>query len=386
MTKDFIPKERFADLFRRIGWKFSVAKSGKYDIWTSPLNEDFWTVIPSSEKAADYNFYQQKNVKVILSALSLEETSQNINEVYSQLEKYNYKIINKIVNKGNENQVSFELANTITNKNIDAFKFFYQSKSRGKSIPTESFQLHHTQKGSFVIPISISAEEEQEKLVNIPSRINSIIKDYLKKIEILINEPQKDEKEFSDSIIEAEIDSKIVKDFLSESENSIAKVKTKYEKEIEGIYITSTGNPILDFRLSKEEKTFPQIDVKKAKTLSESFLNKLEEREIEADSSTIEQHGVNIDVQVDSLDKTGTVKFSVFGIAGSSIEKPFKARSTKLTQKRLNFLADAFKSRETIVVSGDIIKSKGKVGEIISDGFNLKQKNPTLFDKTTQNE
>lgn len=378
-----ISRERFADAFIRIGWKKSDAESGNYDIWTSPINYNIWTVVPRDESTEEYTYYQDKNIKIILDALNLRDNEFNISDIYSQLQGYNYKLINRIVqdNDYDDIVVPFELADVLSNSTIDAFRFFYKMKNHGKQVPIENFQLHHTQKGSFLIPISISAELEDGKLFDLPSSTNLILHDYLKTVETLVKIPQKDEKDFADRVIDENIDSKIVRTFLG-NQNSIAKVKTKYRERVSELGITSNGSPILDFGLSEKDKTFPEVDITGMESLPETYLEVLESREIEADSSTIDASGVKIDVEVDSLDQNGTVKFSVFSINQKGMNYPFKARSVKLTKKTLDYLTDAFKSREIIEVTGDITKAKGKVGEIIADNFSTKGKNPTLFELT----
>lgn len=380
LDQDRIKKDRFANVFRRFGWIHSEAKSGNYDIWTSPNNSSLWTVVPKDELSEDYYYYQEKNIKILLHVLNLPENDFNTNDIHSQLIGFNYKLINKIVNRDTYSSdiVPFELADTLSNKNIDAFRFYYKVKMRGKTIPIEDFQLHRTQKGSFIIPISIAAQPDQDKLFDVASTTNIVIRDYLKTIDNLIKIPVRDEKSFADKVIEENIDSKIVKVFLGNSD-SIAKTKQRYQDKIKEISISSNGSPILDYGLSKEEKEFPEVDISGIGVLSDNFVEVLEAREVEADSSTIEESGVKINVEVDSLDQNGSVKFSVFVINGHEVTKPFKARSTKLTKNTLNSLTDAFKSREIIEVTGDITKSKGKVGEIVADKFDVKQENLTLF-------
>lgn len=381
LDQNIIKKERFADVFNRVGWIRSDAKSGKYDIWTSPKDSSIWTVVPKNESAEDYLYYQDKNIKFILYILDLPVDDFTISDIQSQLTGYNYKLLSKIINQDHYSNdiVPFELADVLSNNNIDAFRFFYKVKMRGKTIPIEDFQLHHTQKGSFIIPISIAAQLDQNTLINVASNTNIVIRDYLKTVDKLIKIPKQEEKQFADKVIEENIDSKIVKAFLG-SGSSVAKVKQKYTDKIKEISITSNGSAILDFGLSNAEKIYPQVDISSIEVLSDNFIEVLEAREVEADSSSIEESGVKINVEVDSLDQNGTVKFSVFGIDGKEVLKPFKARSTKLTKNILNSLTDAFKSREIIEVTGDITKSKGKVGEIVGEKFDVKQKNPTLFD------
>lgn len=380
MINSLIPRNRFSDVFQRLNWVRSDARSGNYDVWTSTNVTNLWTVIPKNEKSEDYLYCQDKNIKILLQALGLEENDFNMEDLRSQLSGYNYKLINRIVSQDNRIEtVPFEMADVLSSKNIDAFRFYYQTKTRGKNIPIESFRLHHTQEGSFVIPISIVAEQDQESLLTMPTHTNSVIRDYLKTLEVLFKVPHNDEKAFADKVIDSGIDSKIVKVFLGNSD-SVAKTKLKYQVAVKEISVSSSGSPILDYHLEPSEKKFPVVDMSKIQVLEDNFLEFLEGREIEADSATIEESGVKINVAVDSLDQNGTVKFSVFGINGQDVTKSFKARSTKLTKNTLNYLTDAFKSREVIEVTGDITKSKGKVGEIIGDKFDVIEPNPTLFD------
>lgn len=376
-----IPIERFNDVFTRLGWIKTEASSGKYHIWTSPNNKEVWTVVPKDINSPEYLYYQQKNIQIILYFLELEKTDMNVNDIQSQVQEYNYKLINRIVGQNSDNDsVPFEMADVLSNKNIDAFRFFYQYKNGGKAIPIESFQLHHTQKGSFIIPISISAEVGQNELFDTPSTTNTILKDYLQTLDNLFKAPTTTEKIFADRMIEDGIDSKIVKAFLGNND-SVAKTKSRYEDKIKEITISSNGSPIIDFNLRSTEKNFKKVDISKIQSLPENYLQFLEVREVEADSKSIDQTGSKIDVEVDSLDQNGTVKFSVFAIDGQNLTKPFKALSTKLTKQTLNDLTDAFKSRAMIQALGDITKPRGKMGEIVADKFTVKPKPAGLFDE-----
>lgn len=384
MNTQIIPRARLIDVFTKLGWIKSESKSGKYDLWTSNQNKNIWATLPKDAQSLEYKYNQEKIVELIVLSLGLRDDDFNKEDVYSQLLNYNYKLINKIVNKPNfeQDKVPFELAGILPLKNINAFRTFYIMKTHGaKSLSLDQFEFNHTQEGSFIIPISIMVPEEigsvQSSISQIANSTNSILREYLKTIDRLIKITATNEINFADKIIEENIDSKIVKDFYSETEG-LAKYREKYEDKVENISIYSTSNPILDFNLPEQEKQFVHVELGKIRTVPDEYIKVLEKREEESDQETREETNAKIDVAVDSVDLNGTAKFTVLAINGEGIKKPFKARSTKTTKENLNFCADAFKSRDTIEIRGDLFKAKGKLGELIPGEFASKAESKNI--------
>jgi hypothetical protein len=377
-----IPIRRFADAFERVGWQKQTSKSGKYIIWTDPSDDDTWTRLPISEADADYPVYQQKNLLILLYALDLAENQSNTIELASQLKAYNYKLINRIVGNqafGSE-AIPYELATMIPEKNIEAFRYFYATKVKKRTLlPIEKFEFNHTEQGSFVIPVSILVDEPQPSTVRLPSHTNLYLHQYLNAIEELIAIPQNHEADFADRVIAQSIDSKIVKDFFGRGD-SIARYKDKYVDRVKDISIGSKGSSLLDFGLKKEEKEFKEVDLGNIRPLKEDYLEVLENREVLSDESTLEADNVRIDVLVDSIDILGKAKFTVLAIDGIKNEKSFKARSGDLSKARLDKFADYFKTSQALTLRGDIKKAKGKLGTIIVDDLEFSDSRPTLFD------
>lgn len=389
MQNKLVPINNFKDAFGRLGWIFSDAHSGKYEIVTNPNNADIWTVIPKNLDSNEYKFYQEKNIKMILYALDLSETDFFISEIYNQLLGYNYKLINRIVNKDSfqEDTVPYELATMLPNKNIDAFRFYYLEKTQGvTNIPIDKFELNHTKHGSFIIPISISAEvNDTRTLFETPSTTNVILREYLSKIDLLTKIDEIDPVAFADKAMGEGIDSKIVRDFLSKADG-IAKFKEKYQDRIQDLSISSEGSPILDFKLRPEEKTFKEVDLGGIKVLSDEFIYTLEKREIEADDSAINAHHAKIEASVELLSQDGTVKFSVYSINNEKLKKPFRGTSIELPKKYLDFCVDNFKDRDVIIITGDISKSKGKPAKIIPENFEQKPRTMKLFEEEDESK
>ena len=94
-----IPIDRFRDAFSRLGWIKTDSKSKIYEVWSHPKNKDIWTVIPEKQEGSEYKYYQNKNIKMLLFALDLPETGQNVDDITNQLLGYNYKLLNRIVNR-----------------------------------------------------------------------------------------------------------------------------------------------------------------------------------------------------------------------------------------------------------------------------------------------
>jgi len=376
-----IPVKRFADVFLRLGWKQSKSKSNKYDVWTSPLDKNIWTIVPNDINSEEYKYYANKNIKVILYALDMAENDINIYDIRSQLINYNYKLLNKIVtNKNLDNDsIPYELANVLPSKNVAALRSYYNYKNKGKKdLPISNFEMNHTQQGSFIIPVSIRVEDDNEKFKIIPSDTNIILREYLDIIDELVKIEPRTKEEYASKVMEYNIDSRIVKDFVDQN-GSIAKYKENYKDKVKDMTITSKSNPILDYNLKPQDKIFKVVDLSYIKPLSEEFIEYLEEKEIKADSAYLSSEDANIDVSVDSLDQNGTAKFSVFSINGETMKRPFKAFTLKQTKSILNTFADAFKSRDLIVINGDIEKPRGKSGTIYITSFKLKKKDPELF-------
>ncbi len=385
MQEQIIPRHKFSEAFHKVGWILGKEKTGRYEVWTDPRDSEIWTIIPLEEGTLEYEFYQKKNIKVLLYALDLPEEEQYICDLKNQLIKYDYKLINRIINSDdNKNSnVPFELANSLIKKNVDAFSSFYKLFTKGKkTISIEDFKLNHTQYGSFVIPISIPAldVEEYTLLENIENETSIILKKYLDTIDRLINIRAFDPDVYAEKVIEQGIDSRLVKDFLGSSD-SIAKYKTKYQETVKDIFITGANNPLLDFKLADNQQSFKEIELKDINTLPDEFITTLEMKEIASDSSNILLDNAKISVEVDSINIKGVAKFRVFAINGEELEKPFKAIARELPKSKQDFCADAFKSRDIITILGDINKAKHRTGQIIVDYF---EKNPavnaSLFD------
>ncbi len=377
-----IPFDHFADAFSRVGWNRHTSSTGRYAIWIDPKNQENWTRLPINIEDPDYVVYQKKNELILLFALNLPEDFQNVSEISSQLKAYNYKLINRIVgtNTIGSETIPFELASVIPEKNVQAFRYFYSTKSKKRNpLPIEKFEFNHTEEGSFIIPVSIYVDKPQPTIYPIATETNVYLHQYLKAIDELVKLPKRNEVEFADRVLGESIDSKIVRDFFGRGE-SIARYKEKYSDRISAITIGSKGSSLLDFGLSVEEREFQMVDLGSAEPLKESFLDVLEEREIAADETTLEERSAKITVLVESIDILGKAKYTVLSINGHKIERPFKAKSGDITKDRLDHFADHFKSSQTLNLIGDIRKSKGKLGTIVVGQVENEIERPTLFD------
>lgn len=369
-----IPFNRFEEAYTRAGWTRKNSADGRYGVWIKPDDPDVWTMLPTDISSPEYRLYQNKNLLMLLYALGIEENEETISELVSQLKHFNYKLINRIVPQSDAsyNSVPYELATLLPDKNIDAFRYFYQTKAkRQKNIPIERFEMNHTEVGSFIIPVSISVDEndKQVSLASVQTDTNKVLHDYLSAVQTLTELPRYDADVFAKRALEEQLNSKIVKDFYG-SENSVARYKEKYQKQVKEITIGSTGSYILDFGLTKEEKDFKQVDVGGISALSSDFIETLERLEIASDSTKIEEFGATLNVLVDSVNIRGTVVFEVLKINNDNVEKPFKAISSQLTKSQLDKCADYFKERKPASVLADITKPKGRVGKITIESIN----------------
>ncbi len=376
---DFIPKSNFVDVFTKLGWIRSDANSGKYIIFTDPNDSSIWTLIPHDTESPEYKFYETKNLKIILYALKIDETENNLSDIQSQLINYSYKFITRIVNKNSQSvTVPYELANLVPNKSIAALRSFYNKRNKGKKVlPISYFEMNHTQQGSFIIPISIRIDRSTDILPTVPTETNLLLRDYLKTIDELLKIKPDDKDKYIAAIIEHDIDSRIVKDYLDNA-GSIAKYKQDYEDVIEDISITTISNPVLDLQLNERDREFKVVHLSGIKPLPEDYVKDLVEAEEKNDARYFNYEGAKIDVEVDSIDNSGMAKFTVFAINNEQLETPFKAITTKQSKEILNQFAEAFISRDILEINGDIEKSRKRKGVIYITGFNKKKQDKNL--------
>jgi len=382
-----LPINKFREAYQKVGWIEHTTKDGKYIIWSNPKDKDTWIQLPKDDKAVDYNYFAEQNIKMLLYILDLPENDQSIDEIISQLRAYNYKMVNRIVGNSElkSDSIPYELATIVPQKNIEAFRHFYltRPKTSMRSIPIEKFQMNHTEVGSFVIPVSILVEEDKnETIIPLQSETNLILHEYLTMVDTLVNTEPVDAIKYAQKIVGEHIDSKIVKDFLGKT-NSIAKATEKYQNQIEKVTISSSGSPILDYDLTKPEKEFKVVNIGKMSTLGDDFIEEIERLEVKMDDSKVEEYSAHIDVVVDSIDRNGNVKLSVTAINNKAVKKVFKANISEVSKARLDKFAEYFKNDGSAVVRGDIFKPKGKMGKIIIEtvGPEVEDKNTKLFDR-----
>lgn len=381
-----ITRKQFSDAFARLKWERSDSKSGEYDVWTHPEEKSLWTVVPKEENTEEFKLYQEKNIKLMLYSLDHPETEYWMSELHNQLLGYNYKLISRIENKEEfqDDSVPYELASILPNKSIDSFRTFYLARTAGATaIPIEKFEMNHTQHGSFIIPVSISAEVETTKsMFETPTTTNVILREYLEKIDTLtkIANDTDSASKFADRVMEEHIESRIVRDFLNKAD-SIAKYREKYTDRIKEMSISSKGSPILDYALKPSEKVFKEVDLGEIRVLPEDFLPTLEKKEIESDDSAISEKNANIEVSVDTISQIGTVKFVVYKINGEKLKRPIIGTSVELPHVSLELCIDVFKDKELVMIKGDITKAKGKAGKIVPEKLEKKPKQGSLFEE-----
>lgn len=375
--------EKFRAAFETAKWIESKSSSGRYIIWTDPEDDSVWTRLPANEDALDYQFYQEKNLHVLLYALDKEDNEENLRDLLSQLKNYNYKLINRIIpkNKKLNSSVPYELATALPQKNVDAFRYFFRTHSENnQGLPIEKFELNHTEVGSFVIPVSVDVKEDDNStLMPLTSSTNIMIRSYLDTVEKITQLPTDNPDNFADSAFTNSIDSKLVRDFMV-GDKGIAKLKEKYSDEVSHVYIGSRGSIILDYGLEEGEQTFKEVDLTNLKAVGEEFVRTLEEKEIENDDTRIEEKDAKVDVIVESIDRTGRVKLTVLGLNSIPFKRPFKAYSTELPKAKLDIFAELFKNSGETTIRGDISKQKGRTAKVVVDnlGDNSSSK-PSLF-------
>lgn len=386
MQLSSLPKNSLENAFLKLGWIKKEAKDERYDVWVSKESEKSWTIIPRDEHAEEYLYYQEKNLMVLTQLLGLEGSDFQIKDVYSQILGYNYKIISKIETNEDGESIPFEFSQNVPLKTIESFRYFYSSKTKGKKhLSIDDFNLHHTIKGSFIIPISVSAKDDdsgQQSLLNITPTMNIYLHDYLKAVDEVTKIPTADKEKFTNAAFEKGIDSKMIKDFLGLND-SVAKYREKYSEKIKTYSLSSSSSPFLDHNLPEKDRLFPVVNLTQINTVPDEYISRLEELEVSIDDANIKEHDVEIQVMVDAVafdnDENNTAKFSVLSVGKTPLVKHFKAVSVELTRHRFEICTDMLKSREVLTIKGDISKRKGKIGKIIPEDFILNSSREKLF-------
>ncbi len=367
-----------------LGWVKEDAEVDESTVLRYKDNFNVKVYIPKSVDKIDYSFHQNRTLSYLLRTLKIEETEETLSEIQQQILFPNYKLINRIVieDRHNSETVPFEYADRVIKYNISSFKTEYVLTA-AKQIPLENFQMNHTRKGSFVIPISIPAEYDENTLLPIPSLTNTVLKNYLDKINNLADLDITNEKKFAEQAIERNIDSKLVKDFMSQ--DGLAKYNKQYEKIVERVEISGESSPIIDFNLADSEKHFSKAYLEKLQVVPDVFIETLKSLEIKTDQGHINEEDVSIEAIVDSLsysDKNrteGTMKFTIYKVGNEAVKKPFKAVASGLTKKRLKKFGEIFYTAEIVKLRGDVFKSKGKIGDLRIEEILEADKQPDLF-------
>jgi hypothetical protein len=372
MKDTIIQPYKFADAFQKIGWDVRISKSEEYYIWVDPKDENMWVRLPRHETNPHYITYQRKSTSLLMYALDMPENKTSADEIISQLEGYNYKLISRIlgINSGPIDRVPYELATEVTKKNTEAFRHFALTKKNGRkrAIPIDKFELNHTRTGSFVIPISLSAEEDSnETLLPKQSATGVILHEYLNMLDKLIKAPRSTAEAFAENVVGDAIDSKIVKSLLAK-EGSVAKYSSKYSSMIGGIIIEGRSSPILDFRLDEKDKKFKDVELTGTPPVEDEYIKAVEDLELRSNDSSITENKAKIEVVVDTIDRTGKARFTVMSINDEEIKRPFKAMGTEMSITKLNECAAHFATGSFIVI-GDVAKMSGRMGTIKVNHF-----------------
>lgn len=367
-------------ILSKLGLEKSESKSGRFEIWIDADGNLF----PIPKKIDNnYDYYEGIIIDYLISKLGLKSNDYSYHELKNQIKGLNYKLISKITFKESDfvDTIPIEVAQTVTAKNVDAFRTFSNFETKGKNdIPIEKFKLNHTQKGSFIIPVSIMYEAESMNFDTIATTLNTLLHNYLQKLADFKKIDVSDKENFVSSVQEQKVTSKIVKDFLSKKD-SVVSVQERYRDEIDEISITSSGSPLLDYNLT-EERDFPVIGFSGLKSVPADFIEYLEQTEINENDVALKEQGIDMLAEVDSIHVNGTARFTIFSAGRETFSKPLKADTVQLTQDRIGKCAEAIKTRSVITIHGDITKIKGKIAKVIVDDLmeNANNTRKTLLD------
>lgn len=358
-------------ILEKLNFNRTDSTSGKYNIWTSSRDPELWVAIPKNIKESQRSYFENIITDTILTDLDIDITQENRNEILSQLTGFNYKIYNKISLKEQmyTQSIPYELAQITTLRSITSLRTYsHQFSTKLKDIPIDRFQLSHTKKGSFVIPISILYEEKEIVLPTFPTELSKVIKGYLNKISMLDELNTSDIKKFTEEAFERELPSSLLRDIIGPTD-SIATIIEKYGKQLSHLQISSKGNPILDRDLTDEDREYKVVDLLSIKPLNLEYIEALSELETKQNEMILEEHSVYMYVEVNAININGTAMFNVYQIEDQTLEKPFKAQTVKLSDARIYLCADALKSRAKIKIKGDITKKRRKIGEVVVDNI-----------------
>jgi hypothetical protein len=360
MKMQIIPKEKFTEAFEKLGWDCYVSQDQKYIVWTFKKNTEIWTLVPRDDRSGEYLKYQEQNINLILFSLNVEVNDNNFNKIYEQLLGYHYPIINRLTSKTNnfDSGIPLDLADTLINKISSSFLNFRKSQDRND---ISNLRFGHTQHGSFILKILVPVkEDEQNTLFEATNETRIEIEQYLNRVQELTRIQTSDPQKYAKFILEKDITSGMVEDFVGR--NGIVEIMQKYleNKKIQDIYLSSENNNLLEFNKKDREK-FPEIDLYPLKPVSENFIKAVKETE---KSSEFEIKEAEIIGTIHAINEKGTAMFEIESVNGRK-EQIEKAQTTELTEERVKKCYQAGADKKKLKIIGDIKKHAGKTAKIV---------------------
>ncbi len=382
MINNISPLE-FEKIPKLIGFRATVSQSGRFKVWRRQDTKLYLITPTKAEDKEGYEIYFQDNLKVLRKVL-------NINEDYTTDEFKDIVLSNKYpINNRIKTDFSFVPSDYLFNllhSAMDAYRYFREYNKEFKKISKKNFEIGHSKKGSYKIPILVSVEEKEiqelmnsdfysDSLIHVKRKPNIVLKSLVEFSKSLqgLNELPKliDTTKFIDSALEHNLNSHIVETFLSPTKN-FQRIKKQYTETIPNSYIEFESNPILDYEVEDDLINFVNVDTKDFNPTTEENIEKLRDYENEQDKNNLSEEDVIIECIVSNLRPRLKAQGGEVKVVVSLVEKnnkivydsSFTATIKEVSGSHYSKLADISKTNSTFRILGDVSKPPKKQGEI----------------------
>jgi len=241
------------------GFDYKVSNSGNFKIWRRKDSNLYLVTPQDSNDINSFENYIEDNICSLIKILNVNKDYSNDEFVDIFINK-KYPINSRIETKSTT--VPSDYLFTLLTSTMKSYRYFREYNYEYKKMGTKNFEVGHSKKGSYKIPILVSLEEDVlsdfESQINImsntlfhqerePNPVLKSIVEFSKSLDKLNNlDKHSESTKFIDIVMENKLNSHIVETFLSVN-RSFQKVREDYKDLIKHSYIEFESNPILDF-------------------------------------------------------------------------------------------------------------------------------------------
>jgi hypothetical protein len=380
---DNLTPVQFENIPKMIGFNSMVSKSGRFKVWRREDTKLYLITPTSITDEEGFDTYFEDNIQVLRKIL-------NIDKDYSTDEFKDIVLLNKYpINNRIETCHSFVPSDYLFNllsSTINAYRYFREYNKDFKKISKKNFEIGHSKKGSYKIPILVSVENSEiqdllntdlntKPLISSSRQPNVVLKSLLEFSKSL-NELNKlpklaDITKFIDVALENNLNSHIVETFLSPSK-SFQRIKKEYMDIIPNSYIEFESNPILDYDVENNFLNFARVSTEDFNPVTEESIEKLRDYENEQHRNNLDIENALIEVVIDNLSPRKDAKPAKVKVLVSAVykndeliyNKSFTAIISGVSSEHYKKLSDWSNNNSVFKVIGDINKPPGKSGEI----------------------